>query len=99
MNKISLRDHEIETYVNIQKNIMNEKRFRILLYLNKEESTWSALMKELDIRNPKLLHDHITILANSNLIKKNSEGFYCLTKLGKSCIETNISLMKKLNEK
>lgn len=99
MTKIFPKNHEIEAYINIQKNIMNEKRFRILLLLNKNETTWSELMNELDIRNPKLLHDHIITLTNSNLIQKNSDGFYDITKLGKSCLETNLSLMKKLGGK
>ena len=92
-------DNEIDAYVNLQKNVMNDKRFRILLILKKNNSTWSELMNNLDMRNPKILHDQINLLTSSKLIKKNEEGFYCITKLGKSCIEVNLSIMNKLNFK
>lgn len=88
-----------EGYVNIQKNLMNEKRLGILMMLNKQNSTWSGLMNELNIRNPKLLLDHISMLTSSNLIKKNDNGFYSITNLGKTFLEANLSIMKELLRK
>ena len=92
------KDSEIENYVNVQKIIMNERRLKILFMLNKDFVTWSEFMTELDIRNPKLLHDHISILSSSNLITKNKDGFYCLTNLGKAFLTANLPLIKKLGK-
>ncbi len=92
------KDNEIENYVNTQKIIMNKKRLRILFMLNKDFVTWSEFMIKLDIRNPKLLHDHISILSSSNLITKNKDGFYCLTNLGRAFITANLPLIKKLGK-
>lgn len=91
-----LADETIQNYVNIQKNLMNEKRIRILILLRNQPTTWSQLMQEADIRNPKLLHDHISLLTSSDLIRKNEAGFYYITEMGKMFLESNISQMNKL---
>ena len=91
-----LSNKSIENYVNIQKNLMNEKRIRILLLLKKGASTWSVIMHQLDIRNPKLLHDHITTLNSLSLIEKDKDGFYHITKFGKLCLDSNISQINKI---
>lgn len=91
-------DDDLVEYVNIQKNIMNEKRLRMLILLNNVSLTWSQLMQELDLRNPKLLHDHVTMLISLDLIKKNEQGFYDLTKTGKLFIDLNLSQMGKMLE-
>lgn len=93
----NISDENLAEYVNIQKNIMNEKRLRILVLLNNESQTWSQFMQELDLRNPKLLHDHISMLISLNLIKKDEQGFYTLTKTGKLFIDLNLSQMKKMS--
>lgn len=52
-------------------------------------------MSKLDIRNPKLLHDHVTILTSSKIIEKNQDGLYRLTKFGKQLVDANLNLLKK----
>ena len=89
---------KIEKYVHIQKNIINEKRIKILILLDTAPKSWSQLMVELDLRNPKLLHDHISVLSNTKLIEKNEKGFYQNTKIGKMWLKGNIGLMNKINE-
>ncbi|CUR51353.1 Putative transcriptional regulator [Nitrosotalea devaniterrae] len=98
MVKNTLSKENISNYINIQKNIMNEKRLQILLLLQTEQKSWSQLMQELDLRNPKLLHDHISTLRLANLIEKNDKGFYQNTKFGETWLTANIKLMNTLNK-
>ena len=88
----------LEKYVNLQRNLMNEKRLRILFSLDEEKMTWSQLMHEFDLRNPKILHDHMTSLLNFELIEKNSKGFYQITKLGRVIMKGNVKLMEKIDD-
>lgn len=90
---------KIEKYVHIQKNIIHEKRIKILILLDDEQKNWSRLMVELDLRNPKLLHDHVSVLSNEKLIEKNDKGLYQNTKLGKMWLKGNLGLMNKVSEK
>ncbi len=60
----SIDGKTLENYVQLQKNLMNEKRIKILILLHNAVKSWSQLMQELDIRNPKLLHDHLNILSS-----------------------------------
>lgn len=93
-----LNDYKLENYLNIQKNLMNEKRIRLLLLLRTEPKNWSQFMNELDMRNPKLLHDHINSLLLSKLIEKNTEGQYVITKKGLGFLEANLEQMKKVSK-
>lgn len=93
-----LDESRLNDYLNTQKNLMNEKRIRILLLLKNQSKSWSNFMNDLDMRNPKLLHDHITSLSSSKLIQKNSEGQYQLTKKGLGFLESNLEQMKKVSK-
>ncbi len=91
-------DSILHNYVQTQKNLMNEKRIRILLLLDHHSTTWSELMQTIDIRNPKLLQDHLTALTSSNLINKNKDGFYELTKTGKIFLDINLFQINQLSK-
>ena len=77
---------------------MNEKRIRILLLLDNHSTTWSELMQAIDIRNPKLLQDHLSALTSSDLINKNKDGFYEITKTGKIFLDLNLFQIKQLSK-
>ena len=96
---IPLNDTNMADYVRIHKAASHEKRIKILFMLNHSPVTWSKFMVELDIRNPKLLHDHISVLSSSGMITKNRDGAYCLTGLGSSFIAANLPLIKALNRR
>ena len=89
---------KIKKYVNIQKNILHEKRIKILILLDTAPKSWSQLMVELNLRNPKLLYDHTSTLLNAELIEKNEKGFYQNTKLGKNWLKINLGIINKINE-
>lgn len=91
-----LTERDIEEYVAIQRAILHEKRFQILLIVSKEAASWSKLMNELDLRNPKILHDHLSTLIATNILEKGQEGLYHLTKVGKRYFDANRSQIRRL---
>ena len=93
----SINDIILGKYVSLQKNLMNEKRIKILLLLNEKQRGWSQLMADLDIRNPKLLYDHLTALSSWQLIKKSDSGPYQITKNGTTLLESNMRQMQKIS--
>ncbi len=97
MNKIKSTKMDLGQFADLQKNIMNEKRLQILITLEQEHKSWSQLMLELDLRNPKLLHDHVSLLLSANLISKDDDGYYKITKTGTVILKGNLALMHKMN--
>lgn len=93
MTELSERD--IGEYLSIQKTIMHEKRFQILLIITKGPASWSQLMNNLDLRNPKILHDHLSALIAVHVLEKGMDGLYHFTKLGKKYFDSNFSQIKK----
>ncbi len=93
-----LDDKILEKYVQLQKNLMNEKRIKILILLDNDVKSWSQLMLELDIRNPKLLSDHLNILSTQQLIKKSPEGQYQITNNGTTLLKSNIQQLQNISK-
>lgn len=91
-------DKILEKYVQLQKNLMNEKRIKILVILNNDVKSWSQLMIELDIRNPKLLHDHLNILSSQKLIEKSPKGQYQITNNGNILLKSNIEQIQNISK-
>lgn len=88
----------IEQFSQMQKIFSHEKRIKILLHLQKQNSSWSGFMKGLEIQNPKLLHDHLNHLSDYSLITKNSSGLYELTSKGKSIITHYVKTLTKFSQ-
>ncbi len=52
------------------------------LYIN-EQSTFTGILKELDIENPPKLSFHLRKLVSDGILQKNDKRIYSLTKIGK----------------
>ncbi|MEM3614623.1 MAG: helix-turn-helix domain-containing protein [Nitrososphaerales archaeon] len=76
----------------------NPTRYKILLLLDKEPRTFTALMKMLTV-NPKVLNDHLnTLIANKLAAKSYAYNVYTLTPLGRLVKEALAEMNNKLKE-
>lgn len=93
-----ITDKELTKYAQFQRNTLHEKRLRILIATAQNPHSWSELMQLLDLRNPKILHDHLTVLLTSKLLDKNPSGFYTATKLGKAYLNSTVKQIEDFAE-
>jgi predicted transcriptional regulator len=98
-NHPEITPDEIELFALIQRAVLHVKRLRILTLLSDHPRTWSELMQTLDLRNPKLLYDHLNLLQTLGIAEKDGQGQYVLTHKGRTILEATFREIKELSRR